>query len=986
MAARLYDRATGQWVDVEDKDVDRLVSDGSHAFERGVTIPVVGKDGELYDLPSENAEAAFREGAFKWTTPELTRAFEDRKSDQIMNERAGGAGDALVSGIVRGGTFGLSDKIIPALVGDEEFAKEALNRQRQNNPGAAIAGEIVGSLIGAPAAVIKGAKGAHSLLREAGAIQGIARAETAVGRVAQTALEQAGEGAVYGLGQGISEAALGDPDEVAQNLASSTLMGTLFGGAFGAAFGVGKEIAPEAKAFISKRAAQVDETVREQARKAVAKAGSNLIESPEGKEVFKKFAMNDEGLRTYLDEGGDAIAAKLDEDYDVAQKVLDDEAKQIRKGLESHIDHEPHAVKKYINEKILPQADGDIQKGLDNTYDEMVGINTSIDAGLRESGALASKDLDRTFTRGYGFANRLRETGESKAVKLANKIESVLNAELTSRAMKEAKDLRYITAAEERRIMLDLRQMVEDAARGTSSKNVADLLNPFKEEMTRVLHKNQAFGLAQRKLDETAEAYNSVRGFLTNTNPRSKQTNVKQAVLDSIMTDKRQADRFNKVFTNISEIAPEMEAFRKAGKDAMKRMEAIEAVHSKLNKLKADRSAMGERLSVEDIEDALVALDAKPDLMNRLERLKQLQETLRTNNATPASNMLAVLKAVGHPISELQEKVAERAEWFRKLDKHFSKRHEPGMGEKLLRLAIKRPIRSLAGLTIGGMFGDTTGAIVGTAAAGLITPNLLLKNLSRIERVSQQASERATKATAAAIDALTSNKAKKLGTVGLTSYASLKDARKNFKDRADYTIAMAKDPEKLLAEFENRFGDMQETPALSSAMMRQFAQTAQFLESKLPKDPLAHQYLSGFHSKWQPSDYQLAQYQRYVRAAEDPISVVEDLARGKATPEAIETLRTLNPIMFRQLQEGVTNAIMEPDANPSYKQKLMIGTLFDLPADPTLTANFIATMQSTYSDQAQSGQAPQAMNPQKSVHINISPEAIATETSRITNA
>ena len=90
----------------------------------------------------------------------------------------------------------------------------------------------------------------------------------------------------------------------------------------------------------------------------------------------------------------------------------------------------------------------------------------------------------------------------------------------------------------------------------------------------------------------------------------------------------------------------------------------------------------------------------------------------------------------------------------------------------------------------------------------------------------------------------------------------------------------------------------------------------------------------------------------------------------------------LDVVGVKSVESGYTGG---QTANPTYKQKLLIGTLLGLPADPTLTANFIGTMQKTYQDQAQSGQAAPGMNQQKSVHIDINPEAIATETSRISN-
>lgn len=993
MPAKLFDRTSKKWVDARDEDVDSLVGSGTHAFESGIRIPVVSPDGTIGDIPSEQAEAAFREGAFRWSTPEDVRAFEDTENEAILNEAAGGAGDSFASGVSRGGTFGLSDVIVPAATelfgaeGDAEFAREALRRQKENSPKASIAGEVVGSLFGAPGLAIKGAKSGAGLLQEAGAISGLTRAATPLGRVGQEALVQGAEGMVFGLGEGISEAALGDPDEVVQNLASSVALGGLFGGAFGSLFGAGKELAPTAKAFVSKTAQAADETFQNVSRKAVSKVGERLL-SKEDAKIFGDLVYDKEFVNlfeAYGDEGYDALKA----DFQLAQKSLEAEAAQTKKGLEAFLKNQPREMRKRIMEDVLPRNDGNFQAAMNDLDNEILGKATSLSSQLVESGAV-SEGMEKFLQRSESILENMKLTNNSKAVKLANDFLNTIQAERSKRMVAEGVE-DIFTAADERKILLDFRNRLDEAITGKSPENIKSMFVKYRNNIESTLHNSPLYGKAQKELDASRSAYNEMRKFLTasKTVKQASEKDIKASVLRSIMVDQNKARKFNDVMLNISQFAPEMEAFRKAGNDAIKQQYALDSILTKLNATRNTRDAMGERLTSEELGTFLKALDAPADILNRLERLKSLESTLQAQGATPATNMLATLKAFGHPITDIQEKIIAKGDQFEKLEKAFGRRHDPGMVEKLLKLAIKRPIRGLAGAAIGGMFGDTTGAILGAATTGAINPRFVLKNLAKLDRASTQATQRSAKATKAAIDALTSKKARKFvsaasGTMG--AQVSLKEKRSNFKERAAYTTAMANDPNRIAEEFENRFGDMEYTPAIATAMMAQFTKTAQFLDSKLPKDPLAGQYLSAFHSKWQPTDFQLAQYERYVRAVEDPISVVEDLARGKTSPEAIEALKEINPILFKELQDGVLNAIMNPDVNPSYQQKLLIGTLFDIPTDPTLSPSFISTMQSTYQEQADSGMAPTAMAPKKSVHIDINPEAIATETTRISNS
>ncbi len=1014
MPAKLYNRSSGKWVNAEDADIDSLVADGSHAFESGIDVPVVAKDGELGSIPSEKVQDAFKSGNFRWSTPQDTRAFEERENENILQENFDDPAGAAASGILRGLTLGVSDIALQGIgeawKGKGADVKEALNQRREQNPKASITGEIIGSLVGAPELAIKAAK-------EAGLIAKSVAGGTTAGRIARTAGQQASEGLIYGLGEGITEASLGNPDEVAENLASSVALGGLFGGAFGGMFGAGKEIAPSAKAFVSKTYAAIDDTFKQTNRKAIAALGDKLLEK-EDSAVLREF-LSDPDLAKMVGQGDDVKWEKLKGEFEDGRKILESEAADIRKGLDAHLSTEPKTVREFIDKVLLPQADGNIQHAVNNLDNQINANEAQIVGALKESGEMATASLDSHFDRTMGLVAALKKTGNSKAVKLANSIDATIKAERSARgliaddtfisaAQRRAKGLdsevrqgvgpiaNPFTAADERKIMLEARKSAMEAAGGHSGvEEVRNLLNKYVDDTTKLMHANEHFGVAQRKLDEFNGAYESMRKFLTGTK-KVGEKNVKQSILNKLLTDQRAARDYDEVMTNIAEIAPEMEAFRKAGKDAIAKQTALEALTAKLDTLRASGAARGERMSLDQYDEFLTALDAPPDLLDRLERLKSLQGTLQTSSNAPATNMLAVLKALGHPISELQEKILSKGDMFEKLEKHFGKRHDPNTVEKLIRLAIKRPIRAATGALVGGalsetggggVFGDTTGAILGTAAAATISPRFVLKNLAKIERASQQATERSAKAVNAAIDALTSDKLKKAHKAIFVTHGmeNLRDRRKTFRERADYTTSMANDPVRLADEFENRFGSMEHTPVVAASMMSQFTKTAQFLDSKLPKDPLAGQYLSGFHSKWQPSDFQLAQYERYVRAAEDPISVIEDLTRGKISPEAVETLKTLNPKMFADLQQGVTDAIMDPKANLSYKQKLMVGTLFELPADPTLTANFINTMQSTYQEQSQTGQAQPGMSPKKSVHIDINPEAIATETTRISN-
>jgi hypothetical protein len=235
------------------------------------------------------------------------------------------------------------------------------------------------------------------------------------------------------------------------------------------------------------------------------------------------------------------------------------------------------------------------------------------------------------------------------------------------------------------------------------------------------------------------------------------------------------------------------------------------------------------------------------------------------------------------------------------------------------------------------------------------------------------------------MDALTSDSFRKVGTAagGQNVRMPIDKSRETFKKRAAYLNSM-RDPNTAMAEVEKRVGSSTHAPQISAALAAQFVKTNQFLADKLPTDPLAQYNLNFYKSSWEPSDYQLAEFHRYVHAAEDPTSVLDDIAAGSVTPEQIETLKTLQASMYKRLQDGLMDAIMDENLKLSYEQRLNISTLLDVPTDPTLAPAFVSTMQQNYANEATPTQPGQPQKSPRKIHLELDPSAIATDVSRLT--
>lgn len=218
------------------------------------TVPVRAPDGTVGTVAASDVAQMLDAGGEVVSPEELHRAeLEDKYGGLSGAAAAGGIG------LARGATFGLSDLVATGLGGDR--VRETLAGYKEANPGASLAGEVVGAIApvafsGGTGAVAKGAQAAGTVTRGAAALGGLAEratarlvgegAETLAGRVLQRALPVAAQGAVegalYETGMQLSEDALGDHEVTAEKLLAAAKKGALFGGAAGAGLGTVGEV------------------------------------------------------------------------------------------------------------------------------------------------------------------------------------------------------------------------------------------------------------------------------------------------------------------------------------------------------------------------------------------------------------------------------------------------------------------------------------------------------------------------------------------------------------------------------------------------------------------------------------------------------------------------------------------------------------------------------------------------------------------------
>lgn len=136
-------------------------------------------------------------------------------------------------------------------------------------------------------------------------------------------------------------------------------------------------------------------------------------------------------------------------------------------------------------------------------------------------------------------------------------------------------------------------------------------------------------------------------------------------------------------------------------------------------------------------------------------------------------------------------------------------------------------------------------------------------------------------------------------------------------------------------------------PRLSQNVALAMGRTIAYLASKAPpvfqSNTLQPQLVQR-----QLSDAEIARWNAYVTTAAKPLSVLDDLARGTIRREQVETLRALYPALYSSMSAKVLEALHDSRAEVSYTQRVLLGTLFAAPTDPTLQPASIRALQAAF--------------------------------------
>lgn len=935
--AQVFNHSTKQWEDRPDLEAEELVKSGSHTFGKDFQVPVVAPDGEIGSIPAANAQEAFKKG-FRLQTKADLDEYAKKETARIQQERFDDPALAATLGLMRGATLGASDVLLSKGLGLGEEVK-AVKEQSPVISGVGSAVGAVGSMLAAPATGALGVAGIAG--RGAKAVTAAAEARGA-GTVGKALVE----GAYWGAGEGVSEAALGNPDEAVDNLIANIGFGALTGGIFGAA-GVGARASvPYMQKLADGFLDLGEKTIKGTARQIVEKVSVPVLNATGQRDLAKMFPEivgNEALLKDLVAQGRYAEAKEIYKQGLKSAKAVEKESARLTKDVQKLLGRVPADEAEIIKQSVN-EAGKDIRQALANNHTRLEEMGAKFDqfrnslTGPAVLGDDFLKEIDRQVVKMSKYGGAAKST--------ANEIRS------------QVKAFQQINPTEgsEANLVWSIKQLVDSNARKQikgDAHTIAKKLWSTMDDTLKNRHPNAAIRDHWSSYDKLYRANSELKKVIKKKGGPG---------IDEFLFNPNTQKQVSAFISDLSSFGPELANLHAAGSSLAARKQAMEAFKQKFKDL------TGEAISPENIDAFKELADAfAPKAAKKLDRLKEIQTTMvGLADDKPMDALAKIYRATGKDIAELEP----YARFYQNWDK-LEALQKASSGDKL-----GLPTRGLLGYGVGGPVGAGL-ALAGEAASN---PLRVVQYLGQINNAAEKGRAALSKAFGRVSKSLTDPKMVSRATVGAIKAEPMERKRQAY-DRVTKKLAELSSPEAMARAIEEVSGNAESMPQFKMAMALRLQAAASYLQEAMPEDPLAGAQLT-IRSPWKPSDLDVAAFNRKYNAVMNPLSVVDKVADGTATLDEVQALAAVHPDIYSGLQNAIMSGIMENGDKIPYSRRVLLGNLFNIPADYSLTPEFIAQMQQPYQLQDQGGR-PSAQGP--TGDLEISPfDTVQTETSRIT--
>jgi hypothetical protein len=937
----IYDVKTGDPAPIPEAGMTDAIASGKYAFAKGTPIPVIHPEtGEAGTIPAEKAYEAFKSG-YK------LQPIDSQMAEYNESQYGGVKGilEAAAIGAAKTHTFGLSSFVNP------EWQKKIT----EQNPTATNVGEFGSMLLPDPIGLMGGVSKAGRAL-EGVAAKVLPKAESLSGRMASEAISKgtglAAEGSAYGLGQSISEDALGDHDLLSQHTLANMGHAAIWGGALGSVFGAGMgAIGRDASSIEAKIAA------KEMAETAASGSAEDVISKTnlpaKEKTGFIESLQKQKKNASDIVKAGEEIGAPVIPGQTAASEAVQD--------MSSALSHSPTIAGFELQNQISNGFDA-----VSNTIKKIFGDGGPIDA----------------YEAGAAIKNHIQDTVDKIYSPIRDMYQDIQNhygaVELTKNGQKELAERLIDKSKNYGAVGSDERKLIESYADRSLQQTTAKEM----DELTKEVGAKRRDAYAARDTS-TAKALGEIQEEMRSFQKDQMVARAKEIggaegekLAKKLIDDHRAAD---KMYADFKDTLSDLATEGRLGK----KMKTHGAVEETLDAIPNEK--MVDKLFDKKNADGLKRLKERfPETYEVLIQHKKsdlLQRALSSSQGGVVEPDLILKELYGNKskqgLSKQIKDVMFSPEELKKLDaanlwvKELPRNINPSGTAKGIAYmeAVKNP---------------ATAAYLNAKDYGIksllkfLSPEQANKTMFMVNAEKQGLNS--AKRIKEGISSLLDRSGKAIRPIVGLSAVKL-SSMNEYKEKTKKIQQMVNNP----AVFHQSVSDAtmplyQYAPNFAGSMQRSMINAASFLNSKIP----VNQHNGLFAKEVDPSPYDIAKFNRYYSIVENPSHALKQISDHTLSTETVETLQTVYPKLYNQMKEELFNQVSEDKEayKLPYQTKMMISKFLGEPIHQSQSPQSIMINQNAYH---QSGQMAQTMKQPKSSETGMQKLTIAKRTSLQSN-
>jgi hypothetical protein len=176
-----------------------------------------------------------------------------------------------------------------------------------------------------------------------------------------------------------------------------------------------------------------------------------------------------------------------------------------------------------------------------------------------------------------------------------------------------------------------------------------------------------------------------------------------------------------------------------------------------------------------------------------------------------------------------------------------------------------------------------------------------------------------------------------------------------FAELSERLSELNSNPDRLaIIAGEQTEGFEEVAPEMTQAYQMKLLNGVQYLYQSMPKSKAGANPFK--KQKYQPSDLELAKFERKAQIVLDPFSALSELEKGTLTRDHVEALKTVYPKMYEILVSRITQYAAENESEIPYAARNRLSLLLGVPLDESVNPGSVQNLQKTYQKEKETQQ------------------------------